>query len=112
RAARGSPPSWHRREFWHVPLDVCLGGPGLEVMRHVHPDEEQRAHWCVPADSITRAPAFFDGPMNSTMLPSGSFTKTWRRPVGPEKTSRQTSPSASIVAAVASQSSVHSATWG
>ncbi len=63
-------------------------------------------------DSITRAPAFVLGPMNSTMLPSGSYTKTWRSPVGPENTSRHTSPSASILAAVASQFSVQSAKCG
>src|ERR1051326_6329294 len=45
---------------------------------------------CAPIASIFRSPAFFDGPMNSTMLPSGSLTNTWRRPVGPEITSRFT----------------------
>src|SRR6266850_1814218 len=93
-------------------LVVHLVEDRLVVVRHVHPDQEQRAHRYVPLASITRAPAFWLGPMNSTMLPSGSFTKTWRRPVGPEKTSRQTRPRASIFAAVASQSSVHSAKWG
>src|SRR4029077_14989649 len=31
----------------------------------------------------------FVGPMNSTMLPSGSFTNTCRRPVGRDTTSRR-----------------------
>src|SRR5262249_14920881 len=104
-----------RPEVRHVLGVVDLVERALVIMGHVHAYEEERvrrAHRCVPADSMTRAPAFFDGPMNSTMLPSGSLTKTWRSPVGPEMTSRHTSPSFSIFAAVASQSSVHSAKCG
>ena len=51
----------------------------------------------------------FVGPMNSTMLPSGSLTKTWRRPVGPETTSRQGNPKSEISRAVLSASSVQRA---
>src|SRR5207249_6434624 len=68
---------------------------GLRLRRRVVRDERrehgrsgrERAKVFHALVSIRRAPAFFDGPMNSTMLPSGSFTKTWRRPVGPEITS-------------------------
>jgi len=46
------------------------------------------------------------------MLPSGSLTKTWRKPVGPEMTSRPGKPSCSRRFAVSSQSFVQTTKCG